>query len=56
MLGSTKKDVHKDKNGEIVQKLESVEVVLLHCNLVKMITSTHEKFYLVWFRTNNLDS
>ena len=49
MLGSTKKDVHKDKNGEIVQKLESVEVVLLHCNLVKMITSTHEKFYLVWF-------
>ena len=34
-LGSTKKDVDKDKDGEIVPKLESVEVVLVHCNLVK---------------------
>ena len=30
-----KKGVHKDKNGENVPKLESVEVVLVHCNLVK---------------------
>ena len=35
LLESTKKDVHKDKDGEIVPKLESVEVVLVHCNLVK---------------------
>ena len=35
LLGSTKKDVDKDKNAEIVPKLESVEVVLVHCNLVK---------------------
>ena len=35
LLGSTKKDVDKDKDGEIVPKLESVEVVLMHCNLVK---------------------
>ena len=35
LLGSTKTDVGKDKNGEIVPKLESVEVVLVHCNLVK---------------------
>ena len=35
LLGSTKKVVDKDKNGEIVPKLESVEVVLVHCNLVK---------------------
>ena len=27
--------VDKDKNGEIVPKLESVEVVLVHCNFVK---------------------
>ena len=32
LLGSTKKDVEKDKDGEIVPKLESVEVVLMHCN------------------------
>ena len=35
LLGSTKKEVDKDKNGENVPKLESVEVVLVHCNLVK---------------------
>ena len=35
LLGSTKKDVDNDKNGEDVPKTESVEVVLVHCNLVK---------------------
>ena len=35
LLGSTKKVVDKNKNGEDVPKLESVEVVLVHCNLVK---------------------
>ena len=34
-LGSTRKVVDKDKNGEYVPKLESVEVVLVHCDLVK---------------------
>ena len=35
LLGSTKEDVDSDKNSENVPKLESVEVVLVHCNLVK---------------------
>ena len=35
LLGSTKKDVDANKNSENVPKLESVEVVLVHCNLVK---------------------
>ena len=35
LLGSTKKGVDKDKDGENVPKLESVEVVLVYCNLVK---------------------
>ena len=34
LLGSTKKEVDQDKHGEDVPKLESVEVVLVHCNLV----------------------
>ena len=34
LLGSSKKDIDQDKYGEIVQKLETVEVVLVHCNLV----------------------
>ena len=35
LLGTTKKDVDKDKNGDTVLKLHSVEVILVHCNLVK---------------------
>ena len=35
LLGNTKKVVDKDKNGEDVPKLESTEVALVHCNLVK---------------------
>ena len=35
LLGSTKKDVESDKNSENVPKLESAEVVLVHCNLIK---------------------
>ena len=35
LLGSTKKDVDKDKDGQNVTKLESLEIVLVLCNLVK---------------------
>ena len=35
LLGSTNKDVDSDKNSEDVPKLETVEVVLVHCNIVK---------------------
>ena len=35
LLGNTKKVVDKDKNSENVPKLETVEVVSVHCNLVK---------------------
>ena len=34
LIESTKKDVDTDKDGEDVPKLESVEVVLMHYNLV----------------------
>ena len=34
LLGSRKKVVDKDENGENIPKLESVEVVLVHCNLL----------------------
>ena len=35
LLGSTRKDVNADINSENLPKLESFEVVLVHCNLVK---------------------
>ena len=34
LLGSSKKVIYRNKNGELVPKLETVEVVLVHCNLV----------------------
>ena len=34
LLGSTRKDVDQVKDGEDVPKLESVEVVLVHCDIV----------------------
>ena len=56
LLGSTKKDLYKDKDDENVPKVQSVEVVSVDCNLVKMIINTHQKFCLLLFQTNNLDS
>ena len=34
LLGSTKKGADQDKDRDDVSKLESAEVVLVHCNLV----------------------
>ena len=34
LLGSTKDIIDSDKNSETVPRLENVEVVLMHCNLV----------------------
>ena len=45
LLGSIK-DVNKDKHGENIPKLESVEVVLVHCNLVK---NDYQQTPKTWF-------
>ena len=34
LLGSTKREITKDENGENVPHLEISEVVLIHCNIV----------------------
>ena len=34
LLGGSKKVIDKNKNGELVSRLETVEVVLVQCNLV----------------------
>ena len=34
LLGSSKKVIDKNKDGKIVPRLETVDVVLVHCNLV----------------------
>ena len=34
LLGITTNSINKDKNSELVPKLESIDLVLVHCNLV----------------------
>ena len=54
LLGSTKQDVDKDKDGG-VPKLESVEVVSVHCNLTNNSYQQASKV-LFTFAPNNLVS
>ena len=56
LLESTKKDVDKDKGGEDLPKLESVQVVLVPCNLSITVISEHLKHYLLLCLINNLVS
>ena len=48
LLGSTQKDVDKDKNGENVPILESFEVALVHCNLLKNNYQHASKLFLTF--------
>ena len=41
LLGSTKDTIDADKNSENVPRLENVEVVLVHCNLVNNSYQQH---------------
>ena len=56
LLGSTKKDVDQDKDGEDVSKLESAELVLVHCNLVNENYQQTSKLLFTLYQINNLDS
>ena len=43
LLGSTKDTIDADKNSEKVPKLENVQVVLVHCNLVNNAYQQHSR-------------
>ena len=45
LLVRAKKDVDQDKDGETVPKLESAEVVLIHCTLVNNNYQQASKYY-----------
>ena len=51
-----KKVVDKNKYEENVPKLESVEVVLVHCNLVNNNYQQTSKVSFTFVPINNLDS
>ena len=52
LLGSTSNIIDADKNSENVPRLENVEVVLVHCNLVKNSYQQHSRV-LFTFVSNN---
>ena len=51
LLGSTKDTIDVDKNSENVPKLENVEVVLVHCNLVNNAYQQHSKVLFTFVPT-----
>ena len=48
LLGSTKDIIDKDKNSENVARLENVEVVLVHCNLVNNAYQQHSRVLITF--------
>ena len=51
LLGSTKGTTDVDKNIENVPKLENVEVVLVHCNLVNNSYQQHSRVLFTFVPT-----
>ena len=55
LLGSTKDIIDADKNSENVPKLENVEVVLVHCNLVNNAYQQHSRVLFTFVPTKQYD-
>ena len=51
LLGSTSSIIDADKNSENVPRLENVEVVLVHCNLVNNIYQQHSRVLFTFVPT-----
>ena len=55
LLGTTSKGVDQNKDWEDIPKLESVKVVLVHCNLVNNNYQQALKVLFTFVPINNLD-
>ena len=59
LLGSTKDIIDADKNSENAPRLENVEVVLVHCNLVNNSYQQHSRgispHSLIFLKTMNTE-
>ena len=51
LLGSTSSIIDEDKNSENVPRLENVEVVLVHCNLVNDSYQQHSRVLFTFVPT-----
>ena len=54
LLGSSKKDIDQNEDGENVPKLETVEVGLVHRNLVNNNYQQASKVLFTLYQTNSL--
>ena len=55
LLGSTNDIIDSDKNSENVPRLENVEVVLVHCNLVNNSYQQHSRVLFTFVRNKQYD-
>ena len=55
LLGSSKKDIENNKDGETVSRLETVEVALVHCNLVNNNYQQASKMLFTFVPSNQFD-
>ena len=53
LLGSSSDAIDGDKNSELVPKLESVDLVLIHCNVV-IIINKRLKYYLCLYQIKSM--
>ena len=56
LLGTLSSTIDSDKNSELVPKLQTVEVVLVHCNLVNNSYQQSSKVYLRLYPIKNMVS
>ena len=56
LFGITKNDADQDEDGEEMLKLESAEVILVHCNLVNNNYQQTSKVLFIFVPKNNLVS
>ena len=56
LFGITKNDADQDEDGEEMLKLESAEVILVHCNLVNNNYQQTSKVLFSFVPKNNLVS
>ena len=52
LLGSTENKIIKEKNGENVPHFEITEIVLVHFDIVSMITNKIREYYVPFFQIN----
>ena len=54
LLGSSKKEIDHDEDGQLVPKIENDDVVLIHCNVVNNTLNQNLEYCILLYQLNNL--